>query len=129
MLCPFGRHPTNFRNQEKVRGFEGVDVRLMKCSCVQCGAGVCTWEGMCVRVGGGGGAPSFADPLISGSHVLHRQLWIAEQKEKARVDREAEKVAELRKSLDVASQQELIRASKGDPRAIRNLESHPLHFM
>ncbi len=57
------------------------------------------------------------------------KLWKAEQKEKERLDREREKEVELKKSLDLATQQRLVKAAGGDPTAIRDLESHPLNFM
>jgi hypothetical protein len=57
------------------------------------------------------------------------KLWKAEQKEQERVNRDLEKEQELRKALDTASQQQLLRAAGGDARAIRDMESHPLNFM
>ena len=57
------------------------------------------------------------------------KLWKAEQKEKERLEKEREKEVELKKSLDLVSQQRLIKAAGGDPTAIRDLESHPLNFM
>jgi hypothetical protein len=49
--------------------------------------------------------------------------------EQHRQQKEAEALAELRKNLDQATQEQLVRAAGGNPHQIADLEKHPLNFM